>query len=330
MSGLQQTLTTNRLTAGLERVFEAPVEQLNCTAYESRLYSGIYSVDATIGGRLRPLVVKTWSNASSYRFQIDAIEAASRAFEGDAGVHIPFLGCDAIHQMLVMERIYDPSIESLAHCELELQALNLLRWKRRLVRACCSAGHWLEKWHSLDTRQADLGQLLGAYLYGRAGDLDLLDRADRKALIALVDRLGSGNVCPVHGDFTPWNVLWRPERIAVLDFGVGEWGRMSPAWDYQTMRIGIASELLFATRSPARWLKRLAHAPLHAFDRGYAGVQCGPAAMNACAAVRHLNLYAADIRDSKAVRKRADWHLASIQRILGDPCSPDHRIVGLG
>lgn len=300
----------------IERLLGYRVQRFDWGGRDRRLYSAVHQVDVvTDAGRL-PLVVKTWSDTNTCRLQLEAINRARDVFGDDDGVTIPFLAGDTSSRVLVMERIPDPSIESLAHFAPGADGLNVGRWQRRLARACLSAGQWLRRWHGHDNGRGAVGELLAQYLADRRTQLELLPAGERRALEHFVGGLGDGEVCAVHGDFTPWNVLWSASRFTVLDFGIGEWRQMSPAWDLATMKIGLASELLFATRSPARWHNRLVWRQLSAFDAGYGDVRCAPSVVDACAAVRHLNLYAADIEGGRAVRKRAAWHRQQIGALL--------------
>ncbi|HET7313721.1 phosphotransferase [Salinisphaera sp.] len=317
--------TLGALPEIVESVLDARIDEFQWLGHDDRLYSAVYPLNVVIDGQTRPLVVKTWSNDATYRVQIDALFEARRVFAGGDGVNIPFVACDAQSRMLVMERVPDPSIESLAHCESSLRGLNFHRWKRRLEQACFSAGQWLRRWHTHNAHDARIDDLLGQYVEDRHAQLDLLPPNERRALLDLVSGLGRGPVAAVHGDFTPWNVLWSPDRLTMLDFGVNGWPHMTPAWDFCTMKTGLATELLFATRSPARWLKRLARGPISAFEHGYGRIDCEPAALDACAVVRHLNLYAADIESGPALRKRAAWHRASIRKLLTPHTQHDSR-----
>lgn len=286
-------------------------------ATDERRYSQVRRVDAVVRGQRIPLIAKAWPDTAEFRSQIAAIERAKRVFADNDGVCIPFIEYDTEQRVLLMQRIPDPSLESLAHCEISLKGLNLNRWRRHLEQACFSAGRWLHVWHQQGRGEASHRELLSAYLETRTKQLDVLDSADRRSLLKLVASLDDGPVSAVHGDYSPWNVLWSPQRTTVLDCGVNEWSCVSPYWDYQTMVIGLTAELRFATRSPARFFQRRLNEPLEAFGRGYGSMASeSQPTRNACKAIRHLISYVSDLDKGRAVKKRAAWHRNEVRRAL--------------
>lgn len=313
--------TTDSLRRLLESTTGETVDHLTFETQDRRLYSQIYRLDARVGGESRRYVVKSWANAETFAMQIRALDEARAVFGNDPDVCIPYLGCDWQARLLVMEYVGDDTLEALTRLEPSRDRLNIRAWRRRVDAACFSAGRWLRRWHDAHSGRADLGTLLGEYLHSRPGYLDLLDGDTRESLVQRVASLGSGPVAAVHGDFTPLNVLWAPERLTVLDFGINEWHQMTPAWDYETMRIGLLGELRFATRCPARWITGFADPPVAAFERGYGSMDVDPAVQTACSAIRHLILYAYDREAGPAHEKRAAWHRAMLQRLLDGPAA---------
>lgn len=310
------SITVDSLRQLIEEAAGEAVDIRKFETQDRRLYSQIHRLDAWVGGEFRRFVVKSWASVKAFDTQTRALEEARAVFDDDPAMCIPFIGKDRQARVIVMEYIDDDTLAALIRFEFSRDHLNLPGWCHRLESACFSTGRWLRRWHDAHTDMARLDVLLGEYLHARPEYLELLDPSTRETLVRLVAGLGSGLVAAAHCDFTPLNVLWAPERLTVLDFGVSEWHRMAPAWDHATMKIGLLGELRFATRSPARWVKGFADNPVAAFERGYGSMHSDIAVVSACSAIRHLILYGSSHQAGKAHKKKAAWHRAALQRVI--------------
>ncbi|HET7306585.1 MAG TPA: phosphotransferase [Gammaproteobacteria bacterium] len=303
----------------LASVLKQPVRSVNVAKRASRAYSNIWMLDVETATDRFGVVAKYCRDGVLFKKQIRFIQAARAAYAGRDDVCIPYLGSCEQSQLLLMQRVRDPTVQSLCHFSFSrpFRTCTFQHWQRTLQQACVQTGRWLREWHESTAEVGPLAPAFETYLSNREDCLSLLEHDDRRRLLALIQSLGSETLCVTHGDFTPQNVLWSPERLTVIDFGVGEWERMTPWWDYIWMERSIVSAMRFAVKSPGWWMPSASRTATQAFSDGY-GKSAGSArARLACLAVHHLVLHGSDTRrNARSYRKRAQWHKRELQRTL--------------
>lgn len=320
MTTAPRPLTEPDFATLLAPLLEQPVHSVDIVKHAVRLYSSIWILEAKSPSGPVGIVAKYWEDATAFQRQMRALQIARSVCSGRKDVDIPYVGCCEQQHLLLMRQVHDPTVDQL--CRLSFSwppSANYMRhWKRTLYQACGEVGRWLRDWHAATTAVSPVAPLFEAYLASRPECLKLITGDERRKLWTLIQSLEPEVTCVVHGDFTPPNLLWAPGKLTVIDFGLAEWERMTPWWDYVAMRIGLASALRFSMRSPGRWLPSISRMAAQAFSDGYGDSGAGSRARLACLAVRHLVLHANDLCNGRAYRKRAQWHKMELQKALSE------------
>lgn len=312
--------TADDFVIPLSQVLNQPVYDVRIIKHTSRPYSHIWFLEVYTKNNTLCVAVKSWSHDSIFRRQLGMLHTAREICANEKDICIPYIGSWKKERMLFMPQVLDSSIVGL--CRISLQRpihIRYLRHKQcRLQAACTKAGTWLRKWHTKTTGSGELSAAFDAYLSNRKDCLRLLNHRERHQLLALTRNLGTDTTCIPHGDFTPFNLLWSPGKLTILDFGLTEWERMTPWWDYSAMEIGLSHALRFTMKSLGAWFPALPDTAIGAFRAGYGESNYSSRARFACLAVRHLVLYADDTRKGKRYRRRSEWHKLQLQRVLAE------------
>lgn len=305
----------------LSPILEQPVQSVNIIKRAVRLYSSIWVLEAKTPAGLLDIVAKYWQDAAVFKRQMRALQIARTVCSGRKDVDIPYLGCCEPQQLLLMRQIHDPTVSQLCRFSFSWPpTVSYMRhWTQTLRQACGEVGRWLRDWHSATTAVSPVAPLFEAYLANRSECLKLITNDERRQLWALIQSLEPEATCVVHGDFTPPNLLWAPGKLTVIDFGVAEWERMTPWWDYVAMQVGLVSALRFSIKSPGRWFPSIAQMATQAFSDGYGAAETSSRRTRlACLAVRHLVLHTEDMSKGRTYRRRAQWHRLELQNALAE------------
>ncbi|HET6724740.1 MAG TPA: phosphotransferase [Gammaproteobacteria bacterium] len=305
-----EAVTQDEFAAMLAPMLAQPVRQVDILKYAARLYSCMWLLRAHTPEGPVGVVAKAWYSAMDFDKQLKALQAASAAYAGRADVCIPYIGSQRSKCILLMRQVPDPTLAEM--CRFSFRR----RWTQTLLQACARTGCWLAEWHAASEKVEPVAPSLEAYLQDRGDCLRLLTADEQRRLTALIRSLGDDTTCVTHGDFMPGNVLWAPTRISVIDFGLPEWDRASPWWDYVAMEVGLTCALRFSSKSPGRWKPSMVQSAVEAFREGYGKRRGNGRTRLACTAVRHLVLHAGDMRHGKAYRKRAEWHKLQLKKAL--------------
>lgn len=305
-------ITADEFAALLAPMLQRPVPRVDVLKHVARLYSSMWILRAHTSDGPLGVVAKSWYRADAFQKQIEALEIARAAYAGRSDVCIPYIGCQDSKRLLLMRQIPDPTLAEL--CRFSFRR----RWKKMLLQAAARTGAWLAEWHAATERVEPVAPPLEAYLRDRSDCLALLSEIDQRRLLGLVESLGNDATCVTHGDFMPANVLWAPHRISVIDFGLPEWDRATPWWDYVSMEVGLLCTLRFSLKNPAWWQPSIARSIVDAFREGYGTARGSARTRFACVAIRHLVLYDSDRRHGSAYRRRAHWHYSQLQQALVD------------
>jgi tRNA A-37 threonylcarbamoyl transferase component Bud32 len=313
------TLTDEDFVAIVSDVLGRPIDRVQIRAHVRRLYSEVWSLDAYTDGTALALVAKSWNSDADFERQVAALRQA-RAVSVEDGTCIPYLGSVKPMRLLLMARVADPTIAALCRVSLRAPARIPYLCDRRdwLSDACTRAGQWLQEWHTRTAANGMLTPALKTYLANRRDCLAVLTDCDRRRIAQLVESVGSASLCTPHGDFTPPNVLWSPQRLTILDFGVSEWKQMSPCWDCISFEVGLHRALRFSIKGIGSWSPGVVTAAVAGFRKGYGASVVDSRVRTACLAIRHLVLYVGDIRRGGVYRRRAFWHRREMQRALDD------------
>lgn len=315
-----ELVTTDEFATLLAPMLEQPVDHVDVVKHVARLYSNMWILRVQTANGSQCVVAKSWYKAAHFKKQIDLLRRVRVAYAGRNDVCIPYLGSCDRKCLLLMQQVFDPTLAEL--CQYSLQYMPSLRslreWQNTLRQACRRAGSWLSEWHAATESNSSVAPSLETYLEDREDHLELLDGDDRRRLYTLIQSLEVDTTCIAHGDFMPGNVLWAPDRLSVIDFGVPEWERTTPWWDYVSMEVGLICVLGFGLKSPGRWIPSIVRMATQAFRDGYGQGRGSIRGKFACQAVRHLVLYGTDSRHGRAYRKRARWHMLQLQKALAD------------
>lgn len=309
----------------LPKVLNRSIQNVRIIKYTARPYSHIWFLEISTKTETFPIVAKYWDSDTTFDKQVNMLHTARSAFSEDEDVCIPYIGSLRRERLLFMPQICDPTIANLCHISL-LHLLNTrqIHYKKdRLKAACARAGRWLRGWHNKTAGNGELGPAFDSYLSNRPGCLELVPHRERDQLLELVGNLRADVTCIPHGDFTPLNLLWSPERLTILDFGLSEWERMTPWWDYASMEIGLSHVLQFSIKSLGAWVPSFSDIAINAFRNAYGERNSRSRARLACLAVRHLILYSGDIRNGARYRRRAKWHKTQLQKVLAEAAQTD-------
>lgn len=311
--------TERDFVALVGEVLGRPIDRVRIRAHLVRPYSEVWFLDAYADNTALALVAKSWNSDAAFHRQIAALQQARVAIS-DSDACIPYLGSVKAARLLLMKRVADPAIADL--CRISLGApvrIPYLSDRREWLEAACTkAGQWLREWHTRTAANGPVTPAFKAYLANRADCLTLLTDRDRSRISQLVEGTGVSALCIPHGDFTPPNVLWSPQHLTILDFGVAEWSQMSPFWDCASFEIGLHRSLRFSVKGMGSWSPAIVDAAIEAFRNGYGESAAESKARLACFAVRHLVLYGGDTRRGHAYRRRALWHRREMQRALDE------------
>lgn len=313
----RQAFTGEDFVPLLGRVLGRPVRSVRVLNHACRPYSQIWFLDVQAGNETMHLVAKSWDTDAAFEKQVSAMRRARTTCSGK-GVCIPYVGCIRHERLLLMTRADDPTVARLCWVSLRhpVRIPYLCDRHGQLEAACARAGRWLRNWHTQTTGHGLIAPAFEAYLTNRADCLDRISGQERDEILALAKNAGSGVTCIPHGDFTPANVLWSPQRLTVLDFGLSEWDRVSPWWDYVSFKIGLYRALRFSLKGLGMWSPGMVDKVIARFREGYGDLDGGTLAKDACLAVRHLVLYASDARSGYRYRRRAAWHQYELSRVL--------------
>ena len=294
------------------------IDRVHIQAHVRRSYSEVWFLDAYAGGTMLALVAKAWDSDAAFDRQVAALQQA-RAVSSGGDTCIPYLGSVKSARVLLMSRVADPTIADLCHVSLRMpiRIPYLCDRREQLQEACARAGRWLHAWHARAAVHGPVAPAFNAYLANRVDCLALVDDETRTRLGNLVAGLEPGALCTAHGDFTPPNILWSSRRLTILDFGVSEWQQMSPWWDCVSFEAGLHRALRFSPKGIGSWVPGVVDASVAEFRRGYGEHVAESPARQACLAIRHLVLFASDIRRGHAYRRRALWHHREMQQALG-------------
>jgi hypothetical protein len=313
----RRALTEHDFVVLAGEVLGRTIDRVHIQSHVRRPYSEMWFLDAYASGTMFALVAKTWDSDVAFDRQVAALQQA-RATSTDADTCIPYLGSVKSARVLLMSRVADPTIADLCRISLHgpVRIPYLCDRRDQLQAACVKAGRWLRAWHVRTAVNGLLTTAFDAYLANRADCLMLVDQRTRSRIIELATGLQPGALCTPHGDFTPPNILWSSQHLTVLDFGVSEWRQMSPWWDCVSFEAGLHRALRFSPRGIGTWTPSVVDAAVTGFRRGYGELVTESPARQACLAIRHLVLYAGDIRRGHAYRRRALWHHHEMQRAL--------------
>lgn len=296
-------------TQALESVFGQTVHDLNVANEYNRLYSKIWLLNVVKNNGFEKIVAKYWSDNSAFFMQLKSLEKAREVFEDVSYIHIPYLGHDADNNIIFMEFVDDQTLSDLFHLSYDnLGKWRLVKWRDSIYEACFTAGRWLNYWHSIDKSSGRIDLLLKEYIRNRQELLVSIDKNTESRLNRMISQTGTGRVNAIHGDFTPFNVMWSGQRLTVFDFGISEWSVMSPWWDAICMDIGVRRELEFSFLSLGKLNPKIIDGAVEQFWSGYSNTEKNSVARHVCIALRHLVLYKADIVRGRKFYKRAKWH----------------------
>ncbi len=307
----------------LPQALGEPVCGLSVVGHVGRLYSRLWTLEAQTPGGPRRVIAKAWSNTGAFEQQLNVLRMAKETFAGRQDVTIPYLDCCESKRLLFMPQVHDPTLARLCQYSFDESPR---QWAMRLRQAAFDAGRWLRDWHSATAITAPAAPALTGYFKNREAPLKLLKPDQKDKFESLIDSLGKEPSCVAHADYTPLNVMWSPGRIAVIDFGLPEFSRVTPCWDYVSMQLGLISMLRYAPKSPGWWIPGIASMAVNAFRAGYGDVAGSVGALRACLAIRHLVHYAADRRNGPRYWRRARWHRQALARAI-DPS--DRQPTGL-
>lgn len=313
-------LMEDDFTPLLADVMEQPVYNVRIKGYASRPYSRIWFLDVKTDSGILEVVAKSWESDAAFEKQVSMLETARAACADEEDICIPYISSLQPQRLLLMPKVHAPSILSL--CRFSLQRPIHVRYlhykKARLITACTRAGRWLRRWHTKTAGSGSLAPAFDAYLSNRSNCLALMNDRERDQLLTLTKNLEASTTCIPHGDFTPVNLLSSSKELTVLDFGLSEWERMTPWWDYTTMEIGLFRALRFTLRGLGTWSPAILDTAVNAFRNAYGESNSSLQAKRACLAVRHLVLYASDIHEGKHYRHRAEWHKLQLSKALAE------------
>ena len=276
---------------------------------QRRCYSDIWRIAVSFNGDVIHYVVKR--AGSRGRHQAELSRRADLLFAGDPSV--------ASTELVYLEE-FELTIGR-AFSGAPLAAMtgwhplkNPLRRYHRLRCWLLRTGSWLARYHAA-ARVPPGGIPLLEYVDNRRAALSQLPNVIRERLVGVASEPFEADFTIVHGDFTVGNILVDDEQLCVIDFGINEWTAMSAGWDVATLLISLQRSLLFATRSPVRWLPVLLRPLQKGFLTGYAGTLASRDLLR-CLAVRHFTYVAQDPSTSLDVRTR--WHFDHLMTILNE------------
>lgn len=309
----------------LSKVLNESIQKVRITKHAVRPYSHIWFLEIKTKTEEFKVVTKYWNSDSAFEKQLSMLHTARSACSGEEGVCIPYIGSLRNERLLFMPQVNDPTIANLCHISLlrPFAIRHIHQKKNRLEAACAKAGRWLRRWHNKTAGNGELQPAFDSYLLNRPGCLELITQRERDQLLGLIGGLEAGITCVPHGDFTPLNLLWSPQQLTVLDFGLSEWEQMTPWWDYASMEIGISHVLQFSVKNLGAWLPSFSDVAMNAFRNAYGEQDSSSRARLACLAVRHLTLYSSDIQNGTGYRRRAKWHKTQLQKVLAKAVRTD-------
>lgn len=281
----------------------ASVEQVD------RLYSTIWTVDLARNGQRESYIVKHRPETAKHEYRLS--RRADELFHDDPSYCCLQPHVDPTGSFIVTRRSTLPVLE---HRLFRYAWQNPLAWFRNLDRSVHLAGAWLKRYHAADPSTGPMSPGFLRYLENRESALQKIGAANRTRLVQAVTSATETRLVTTHCDFSLQNILTDGRHIAVVDYGIREWTKMSPYWDVATFILDLESQARFRLKSPLHWLSSLRRRLTSSFLSAY----CGPHDSSdpewlLCAAVRYFSLFAGTIDRHGA---RATWYQSRLAGCL--------------
>ncbi len=312
MSAVSASEDLDRLILpNLYRHFDIPSASSFEVRKTSRLYSSVWKIKVSYGGKTSGFYVKTGGGKAPREFAL--CSRANDLMKGQS-IYAPIdIYYDEEHDLLFASEFQGVSLEELASGFWS----HPWAWYGEIRRVASAAGTWLRAYHSLDRTKGNISEALLGYAKRRETALVRLSAPLRGRMMDLIASAGETDVATIHSDFSPGNIIWGENKVGIIDYGINEWLLMSPWWDILTFEILLQRYMQLSKRTPLFLLPAMRTKILADFASAYGDIAGrGGNAFLACAAVRHLSLIRARNGNAGELDSVSRWHLQHLEQIL--------------